>query len=179
MRPYRTCAASSSPFTSLSRTAAHDASLDGVILMPYFLSNSMTEAITTDEQSVSGMKPIFTSFFSGASEPAAQAACRTAAGTRLMTTAAPVCLRNFRRTELSFGLLRSSFPSIVFSAPRNSGNKKRVLGRSILRAACEHPRFRCEPPLARTRSLLPQLACQPDYGRHDHQQGTGYMRNNG
>ena len=33
--------------------------------MPYFLSNSITEAITTDEQSVSGMKPIFTSFFSG------------------------------------------------------------------------------------------------------------------
>ena len=47
--------------------------MDGVILMPYFLSNSITEAITTDAQSVSGMKPIFTSFFSGASEPAAQA----------------------------------------------------------------------------------------------------------
>jgi hypothetical protein len=30
---------------------------------------------------VSGMKPIFTSFFSGASEPCAQAPLRTASGT--------------------------------------------------------------------------------------------------
>jgi hypothetical protein len=70
-----------SPFTSLSRTLAHDASFVGVILMPYFLSSSSTEAITTDAQSVSGMKPTFTSFFSGASEPAAHAACRTPGGT--------------------------------------------------------------------------------------------------
>src|SRR3546814_12983725 len=33
----------------------------------------MTEAMTTEAQSVSGIKPIFTSVFSGASEPAAQA----------------------------------------------------------------------------------------------------------
>jgi hypothetical protein len=38
--------------------------------MPYFLSKPITEAITTDEQSVSGMKPIFTSSISGLSEPA-------------------------------------------------------------------------------------------------------------
>ncbi len=44
----------------------------GMILMPYFSSNFSTEAITTDAQSVSGMKPMRTSFFSGASEPAAQ-----------------------------------------------------------------------------------------------------------
>jgi hypothetical protein len=47
--------------------------LAGVILMPYFLSKPITEAITTDEQSVSGMKPIFTSSISGLSEPAAHA----------------------------------------------------------------------------------------------------------
>jgi hypothetical protein len=41
--------------------------------MPYFLSKPITEAITTDEQSVSGMKPIFTSSSSGLSEPAAHA----------------------------------------------------------------------------------------------------------
>src|SRR5258706_2409041 len=64
--------------------------------MPYFLSNSMTAAITTDEQSVSGMKPILTSFFSGASEPAAQAPVRTAFGTRLMIPAAPAALINVR-----------------------------------------------------------------------------------
>jgi hypothetical protein len=33
------------------------------------LSKPMTDAMTTDAQSVSGMKPILTSFFSGASEP--------------------------------------------------------------------------------------------------------------
>ena len=71
--------------TSLSRTEAHEASLVGTILMPYFLSNSITEAITTEEQSVSGMKPILTSVFSGASEPAAHAPLRTASGTRLMS----------------------------------------------------------------------------------------------
>ena len=63
-----------SPLTSLSRTLAHEASFVGMILMPYFLSNPITDAMTTDAQSVSGMKPIFTSFFSGASEPAAHAA---------------------------------------------------------------------------------------------------------
>ena len=63
---------SSSPLTSLSRTPAQEASLVGMILMPYFSSNFSTEAITTDAQSVSGMKPMRTSFFSGASEPAAQ-----------------------------------------------------------------------------------------------------------
>src|SRR5262249_642669 len=65
--------------------------------MPYFLSNSITDAMTTEEQSVSGMKPIFTSFFSGASEPAAHAALRIAAGTRLITDAAVASLRNLRR----------------------------------------------------------------------------------
>src|SRR6185369_4906503 len=70
-------AQSSSPLTSLSRTEAHEASLVGMILMPYFSSNFMTEAMTTEAQSVSGMKPIRTSFFSGASEPAAQAPLRT------------------------------------------------------------------------------------------------------
>ena len=65
--------------------------------MPYFLSNSITEAMTTEEQSVSGMKPILISFFSGASDPAAQAPVRTAFGTRLMSPAAVACLRNLRR----------------------------------------------------------------------------------
>ena len=67
------CALSSSPFTSLSRTPAQEASLVGMILMPYFSSNFSTDAIITDAQSVRGMKPMRTSFFSGASEPAAQA----------------------------------------------------------------------------------------------------------
>jgi hypothetical protein len=66
---------SSSPLTSLSRTPAHEASLVGTILTPYFLSKPSTEAITTLAQSVSGMKPILTSSFSGLSEPWAHA-CR-------------------------------------------------------------------------------------------------------
>jgi hypothetical protein len=65
----------------LSRTEAHDASLLGTILMPYFSSNLFKAAMTTDEQSVSGMKPMRTSFFSGASEPAAHAAERIPGGT--------------------------------------------------------------------------------------------------
>ena len=60
---------SSSPLTSLSRTPAQEASLEGVIFTPYFLSMPSTEAMTTLAQSVSGMKPILTSSFSGLSEP--------------------------------------------------------------------------------------------------------------
>jgi hypothetical protein len=41
----------------------------GTIFTPYFLSMPSTEAITTLAQSVSGMKPILTSSFSGLSEP--------------------------------------------------------------------------------------------------------------
>jgi hypothetical protein len=36
-----------------------------MILTPYFWSMPSTEAMTTLAQSVSGMKPILTSFFSG------------------------------------------------------------------------------------------------------------------
>src|SRR5471030_2403633 len=76
--------------------------------MPYFLSNSMTEAITTEEQSVSGMKPIFTSFFSGASEPAAQTEERSGVGIMAMREAAPAtvdaCLRKRRRERAVAGL---------------------------------------------------------------------------
>ena len=86
----------------MSRTAAHDASLDGTILMPYFLSNSITEAITTDEQSVSGMKPSFTSFFSGASEPAAHAPTRIASGTRLIS---PPAALNFKKSRFRIASL--------------------------------------------------------------------------
>jgi hypothetical protein len=57
---------------SLSRTPAHEASLLSTNLTPYFLSKPSTEAITTEAQSVSGMKPILISSFSGLSEPAAQ-----------------------------------------------------------------------------------------------------------
>src|SRR5256885_790918 len=92
-----------SPFTSLSRTLAHDASFVGVILMPYFLSNSIAEAITTDAQSVSGMKPTFTSFFSGPSEPPAQAACRTPAGTSAINDAYPAVTPAVRRNSRRAG----------------------------------------------------------------------------
>ena len=56
--------------------------LDSVMVTPCFLSRPSAEAITTDAQSVSGMKPIFTSVFSGASVPAAQAPARTSGSTR-------------------------------------------------------------------------------------------------
>src|SRR5690606_30739806 len=80
--PYSACAKSRSPLASFSRTPAQEASLVGRILMPCFLSKPITEAMTTEAQSVSGIKPIFTSVFSGASEPAAHADDRTRGSTR-------------------------------------------------------------------------------------------------
>ena len=56
-----------------------------------------TAAMTTEEQSVSGMKPMRTSFFSGASEPAAQAPLLAPGGTRLMSAAPPATCRKSRR----------------------------------------------------------------------------------
>ena len=87
--PYKMCAACNSPLTTLSRTEAHEASFDGVILMPYFLSKPISAATTIGAQSVSGMKPIFTSVISGASEPAAQALVLMAVGTKPINAAAP------------------------------------------------------------------------------------------
>src|SRR5687768_2352371 len=82
--------------------------------MPYFLSNSITEAITTDEQSVSGMNPIFTSFFSGASEPCAHAPVRTASGTKLSRLVAAAAFSNSRffinrlpENKKAFGITRT------------------------------------------------------------------------
>ena len=116
IKPYNTCAASISPFTSLSRTAAQEASLLGMILMPYFSSNFITEAITTDAQSVNGMNPILTSVFSGASEPAAHAPCRIAGGAKPII-AAPVnrddCVRNFRRGD-AVAMASVNFVTLLF-----------------------------------------------------------------
>src|SRR5712691_11542260 len=102
--------------------------------MPYFLSNSITDAMTTEEQSVSGIKPIFTSFFSGASEPAAQAALLTAAGTRLMMPDAPARLRKSRRLA---DFLRAILRSFISLSVREN---KRAFHRGI--PANERPRSR-------------------------------------
>src|SRR3569832_1137972 len=80
MRPYSTWAASSSPWTSLSRTAAQLASFDTVTLRPYFLYRPSSEAITTLAQSVSGMKPMVRSVFSGLPKSAAKARCDSSTG---------------------------------------------------------------------------------------------------
>src|SRR5690606_33135939 len=98
--PYSTWAASSSPVFSLSRTPAQDASLLGVMFSPYLLPNPWVAATTTEAQSVSGMKPMRRSVFSGASEPAAQAALRRKPGAaRLRPATAMDCLRKVRRVE--------------------------------------------------------------------------------
>jgi hypothetical protein len=78
----------------LSRTEAREDNFEGMILMLYFRSNFITAAITAEEQSASGTKPILSSFISGASDPAAQAALRTAAGTRFKMAAAPTVARS-------------------------------------------------------------------------------------
>ena len=98
---------SSSPLTSLSRTPAHEASLVGMILTPYFLSKPSTDAITTEAQSVSGMKPILTSSFSGLSEPCAQTALRSPGRRPDVPTAAAPWIR-VRRLRSILGE-RSSF----------------------------------------------------------------------
>ena len=74
----------------------------GMILMPYFLSNFSTEAITTDAQSVSGMKPMRTSFFSGASEPAAQAPGCSAEPAAKAAEPLMNCLRSSTHQTLAF-----------------------------------------------------------------------------
>jgi len=111
----------------LSRTLAQEASLVGMILMPYFSSNLFTAAITTEEQSVSGMKPMRTSFFSGASEPAAQAAVRIA-GT-VMRALPAARLRPWRmkprRVLMSFSWLISQSP---VGRNRKAQNKKTAPG---------------------------------------------------
>jgi hypothetical protein len=79
----------------LSRTLAQEASLVGMILMPYFSSNFCTAAMTTDEQSVSGMKPMRTSFFSGCASElrrppiAPQVRCRRGKEARLQVGTRP------------------------------------------------------------------------------------------
>ena len=88
---------------SLSRTPAQEASLDSVMVTPCFLSRPSAEAITTDAQSVSGMKPIFTSVFSGASVPAAQAPARTSGSTR-DNRPAPVAARAPREPAAASGI---------------------------------------------------------------------------
>ena len=70
--------------------------------MPYFLSKPISDAITTLAQSVSGINPILTSFFSGASEPAAQALVRQPASPAA-APAAPRRRKSRRVTPLETG----------------------------------------------------------------------------
>jgi hypothetical protein len=64
---------SSSPLTSLSRTPAQAGFLGRDDLDAVLLVEAQHRGHHHLAQSVSGMKPMRTSFFSGASEPAAQA----------------------------------------------------------------------------------------------------------
>jgi hypothetical protein len=86
-----------------------------MILMPYFSSNFMTEAMTTEAQSVSGMKPMRTSFFSGASEPAAQAPLRTPGGTMAIREAPKAVVTKSRREKLGLSAATSSGASFLSS----------------------------------------------------------------
>src|SRR5260221_2193518 len=69
------------------------------MVMPCFLSKPFPAAMTTEAQSVSGMKPIFTSAFSGASDPAAQTVLRIAGDMPATRAAVPSadCERKRRR----------------------------------------------------------------------------------
>src|SRR3989344_6069361 len=156
-RPYSTWAKSSSPFTSLSRTPAHDASLVGMIVTPYFLSKPSTEAITTLAQSVSGMKPILTSFFSGASEPWACTRARSAGLTPTAPTVA--ACSTVRRLRLVFNR------SVMGGFRGALENKKGVLpwpGRTRKRARRGTPLSMAKPVGGRCVNAGPPLGqcCQ-------------------
>ena len=105
--------------------------------MPYFLSNSITEAITTEEQSVSGMKPIFTSSFSCASEPCAHTPLRTASGT-MRHQAAPAFRRRSRaETRAGFFIVCSLTKNKkAFAADVTNPERLRSCRRAPLTAPC-------------------------------------------
>src|SRR5690606_13962983 len=88
------------------------------IFSPYLLPKPWVAATTTEAQSVSGIKPIFRSVFSGASEPAAQALLRKKPGAARLRPVTPAiamdCLRKWRRL-LSSGI--SEFRSLMGVAP--------------------------------------------------------------
>ena len=86
----------------------------GLMVRPYFSPKPCVAATTTEAQSVNGMKPTVSAAFSGASEPAAQAALRSEAGADRPSAAIPLtaparamdCLRKLRRL-VSSGLFES------------------------------------------------------------------------
>jgi len=85
--------------------------------------------MTTEAQSVSGMKPILTSGFSGASDPAAQAPARTMGSTRLMMPAAAPAPSSLRRPASGApeeGVATGEQSVEVFSFIRRSRRKKSV-----------------------------------------------------
>src|SRR5688500_3106034 len=118
------------------------------MVTPYFLSKPFTLAITTEAQSVRGMKPTFTSFFSGASEPAAQALARII-GLIVATTAA-VLVRKWRRVCL----LRMSWLPCSCVSVNNEGGAVALLTR--VGRLC---RFR-RPSLAGNPRSVQQAVCQ-------------------
>ena len=65
--PRRRCVAWFSPRVKRSRITAHDASLEMVESMPYFLKSPSSWAMTMEEQSVSAMMPMRTLGVSGPS----------------------------------------------------------------------------------------------------------------
>ncbi|MNL33685.1 hypothetical protein D3C87_1556100 [compost metagenome] len=94
------CAASSSPATSLSRTAAQLASFVGTIVIPYFLAKPFSAAITNGAQSVKGIKPTRTVSSSGLSEPAAHAECMTP-GSSIAPPAIALACKNRRLVQFT------------------------------------------------------------------------------
>src|SRR6266852_3289489 len=94
--------------------------------MPYFLSKPSTDAMTTEAQSVSGIKPILTSDFSGASEPAAHARLRRPAGINPHRPAAPAATKPaFRKWRRALLTRRDGlFLSLISINPLLANNKK-------------------------------------------------------
>lgn len=155
--PYSACAASSSPLNSLSRTEAQDDSLVGIILMPCFSSKPFTAAMTTEAQSVSGMKPTLSVFFSGASGPAMFLSRIVSARMDIcaspMAAIRPMPNHENRKDATATGRVSNSLisPSIV---------KKKVSHPGCQMATWMDTIVLNQPALARSTSGLSQCSCQ-------------------
>src|SRR2546423_6986162 len=137
---------------------------------PYFLSKPLAAAITTEAQSVSGMKPIFTSFFSGASEPAAQTEARRVGARPATRAAVPSadCVRNLRRDAWLRSIASTRvLPRFIDRSPLSNGTNKKGVDRALAQcdALVRQPgrRWPCRLFLALIASRMPVPVFFPSY----------------
>ena len=119
--------------------------------------------MTTEAQSVSGMKPMRTSFFSGASEPAAQAPARTPGGTMAISPAPrprPAAPRRNSRRDASAS--SKGFLSISRSrTPKRKGAARDRPGGRCRGRRCPPPSRRWPSHVCSVATAVPILRERP------------------